>query len=221
MNTSGNMALNITKATAYLKNQRKQFESQLSPEASVNYTSLLSEIRALERELSSPKYENQLQEYSKLRDSVRNELEHQKIEKKIYPTGCRRAVRYWMSFPLRTRRPSRRTAVRLKHSTRTISMHRRLPPARDLGFPGVFLCRSSNLRYLRGILRISGVLPASVSVAGSWSHRPHLWRRRSCASHAGNLRHTAPEPPQAGGGEKCLCFIGDFAPSLGRIRDFG
>ena len=61
MNTSGNMALNITKATAYLKNQRKQFESQLSPEASVNYTSLLSEIRALERELSSPKYENQLQ----------------------------------------------------------------------------------------------------------------------------------------------------------------
>ena len=81
MNTSGNMALNITKATAYLKNQRKQFESQLSPEASVNYTSLLSEIRALERELSSPKYENQLQEYSKLRDSLRNELEHQKIEK--------------------------------------------------------------------------------------------------------------------------------------------
>ena len=81
MNTSGNMALNITKATAHLKNQRKQFESQLSPEASVNYTSLLSEIRALERELSSPKYENQLQEYSKLRDSVRNELEHQKIEK--------------------------------------------------------------------------------------------------------------------------------------------
>ena len=81
MNTSGNMALNITKATAYLKNQRKQFESQLSPEASVNYTSLLSEIRALERELSSPKYENQLQEYSRLRDSVRNELEHQKIEK--------------------------------------------------------------------------------------------------------------------------------------------
>ena len=136
MNTSGNMALNITKATAYLKNQRKQFESQLSPEASVNYTSLLSEIRALERELSSPKYENQLQEYSKLRDSVRNELEHQKIEKD--PTGCRRAVRYWMSFPLRMRRPSRRTAVRLKHSTRTISMHRCLPPARDPGFSRCF-----------------------------------------------------------------------------------
>lgn len=81
MNTSGNMALNITKATAYLKNQRKRFEAQLNPEASVNYTSLLSEISALERELSSSKYENQLQEYSKLRDSVINELEHQKTEK--------------------------------------------------------------------------------------------------------------------------------------------
>ena len=81
MNTSGNMALNITKATAYLKNQRKHFESQLNPEASVNYTSLLSEISSLERELASSKYENQLQEYSKLRDSVINELEHHKIEK--------------------------------------------------------------------------------------------------------------------------------------------
>lgn len=81
MNTSGNMALNITKATAYLKNQRKQLEAQLSPEASVNYTSLLGEIRTLERELSSPEYENQLQEYTKLRESVRTELEQQQIEK--------------------------------------------------------------------------------------------------------------------------------------------
>ncbi len=81
MNTSGNMALNITKATAYLKSQRKRFEGQLNPEASVNYTSMLSEISALERELSSSKYENQLQEYSKLRDSVINELEHHKSEK--------------------------------------------------------------------------------------------------------------------------------------------
>ncbi len=81
MNTSGNMALNITKATTYLKNQRKRFESQLNPEASVNYTSLLSEISALERELSSSKYENQLQEYSKLRDNVMSELEQQKAKK--------------------------------------------------------------------------------------------------------------------------------------------
>ena len=132
------MALNITKATAYLKNQRKQFESQLSPEASVNYTSLLSEIRALERELSSPKYENQLQEYSKLRDSVRNELEHQKIEKEDLSDRLQKSRQVLDEFSLRMRRPSRRTAVRLKHSTRTISMHRCLPPARDPGFSRCF-----------------------------------------------------------------------------------
>ena len=75
MNTSGNMALNITKATAYLKNQKKQLEAQLSPEAARTYASLLSEIRSLEQELSSPQYENQLQEYARLRESVRAELE--------------------------------------------------------------------------------------------------------------------------------------------------
>ena len=49
MNTSGNMALNITKATNYLKGQKKQFETQLSPEAARTYTMLLSEIRNIEK----------------------------------------------------------------------------------------------------------------------------------------------------------------------------
>lgn len=81
MNTSGNMALNITKATAYLKKEKKQLEAQLSPEAARTYTSLLAEIRNLERELASPEYENQLQEYTRLRDSVRTELDQLKQEK--------------------------------------------------------------------------------------------------------------------------------------------
>lgn len=222
MNTSGNMALNITKATAYLKNQRKQFESQLSPEASVNYTSLLSEIRALERELSSPKYENQLQEYSKLRDSVRNELEHQKIEKEDLSDRLQKSRQVLDEFSFTDEASIE--AYRSQAETLYQNYQHAQVSSSSKGsrvFPGVFLCHSGDLRHLRGILRISGVLPASVPVAGSWSHRPHLWRRRSCASHAGNLRHTAPEPPQAGDGEKCLCFIGDFAPPSGRIRDFG
>lgn len=33
MNTTGSMALNITKATAYLKNRRREFERQLTPDA--------------------------------------------------------------------------------------------------------------------------------------------------------------------------------------------
>lgn len=81
MNTSGNMALNITKATNYLKGQKKQFETQLSPEAARTYTMLLSEIRNIEKEISSPEYENQMQEYVKMRDSVKEEIELNQQEK--------------------------------------------------------------------------------------------------------------------------------------------
>lgn len=54
MNTTGSMALNITRATDYLKAQKKQLEVQLVPEAARSYTSLLSEIKTLEKEISSP-----------------------------------------------------------------------------------------------------------------------------------------------------------------------
>lgn len=81
MNTSGNMALNITKATSYLKGQKKQLETQLSPEAARTYTMLLSEIRNIEKEISSPEYENQMQEYVKKRDSVKEEIELNQQEK--------------------------------------------------------------------------------------------------------------------------------------------
>lgn len=81
MNTTGNMALNITKATAYLKSRKKQLESQLSPEAAITYTSLLTEIRNLEKELASPEYENQMQAYVKLRESVKAELETSQLER--------------------------------------------------------------------------------------------------------------------------------------------
>ena len=68
-----------------------------------------------------------------------------------------------MSFPLRTRRPSRRTAVRLKHSTRTISMHRCLPPARDPGFSRCFSLSqrrsASSARHTADIWRSSRFRP--------------------------------------------------------------
>lgn len=81
MNTSGSMALNITKATSYLKGQKKQLEAQLSPEAARTYTVLLSEIRNIEKEISSPEYVNQMQEYVKMRDSVKEEIEMSQQEK--------------------------------------------------------------------------------------------------------------------------------------------
>ena len=46
MNTTGNISLNITKATAFLKNQKRSLEANLVPDASREYTALLAEIRA-------------------------------------------------------------------------------------------------------------------------------------------------------------------------------
>lgn len=81
MNTSGNMALNITRATAYLKNQKRQFESQLMPEAARTYTSLLGEIKNLEREISSPEYENQLRSFTRERSELKTAIERKQAER--------------------------------------------------------------------------------------------------------------------------------------------
>lgn len=81
MNTSGNMALNITKATAYLKARRKDFERQLDAEAARNYTSLLGEIRNIEKEIASPEYENQLKAYQDMRSQVKNLLMEKQEER--------------------------------------------------------------------------------------------------------------------------------------------
>lgn len=75
------MALNITKATAYLKNQKRQFENQLTPEAAKTYTSLLGEIKNLEREISSPEYENQLRSYAKERTDLKSAIEKKQEER--------------------------------------------------------------------------------------------------------------------------------------------
>lgn len=81
MNTSGNMALNITKATAFLKNKRRELERQMVPEAARSYTSLLSEIRNIEKEISAPEYENQLKTYQDMRSQVRTLLTEKQEER--------------------------------------------------------------------------------------------------------------------------------------------
>lgn len=81
MNTSGNMALNITKATAFLKVKRKEFERQLAPDAARNYTTLLGEIRNIEKELASPEYENQLKAYQDMRQQVKSLLAEKQEER--------------------------------------------------------------------------------------------------------------------------------------------
>lgn len=81
MNTTGDMSLNITRATDYLKKQRKRLEAQLVPEAARSYTSLLSEVKTLEKEISSPEYENQLPAYQKMKTDTRSEIEAKQAEK--------------------------------------------------------------------------------------------------------------------------------------------
>ena len=81
MNTTGNLSLNITKATSYLKNRRKEFERQLTPEAARTYTALLTEIKNIEKEISAPEYENQLQTYHDLRSQVKNQLSEKQTER--------------------------------------------------------------------------------------------------------------------------------------------
>lgn len=81
MNTTGNISLNITKATAYLKNQKRSLEANLVPDASREYTALLAEIRNVDAEISSPQYENQLSSYQTMRSQVKGIIENTQAEK--------------------------------------------------------------------------------------------------------------------------------------------
>ena len=90
LNTTGNLALNITKSAAFLKAQRKELESQMVPEAARTYTSLLSEIRNTEKEISSPEYENQIKEYHRLRSQIKTSMEeHQKEKEELLQKAAR------------------------------------------------------------------------------------------------------------------------------------
>lgn len=83
MNTTGSMALNITKASAFLKSQRKELERQMVPEAARSYTSLLGDIRNMEREISTPEYENHLTEYQKKKAEAKKELDSLQSDREI------------------------------------------------------------------------------------------------------------------------------------------
>ncbi len=83
MNTTGSLSLNITKATAYLKSRRKEFERQLKPDAARTYTALLTEIKSIEKEISAPEYENQLKAYQNMRSQVKDQLSAKQAEREV------------------------------------------------------------------------------------------------------------------------------------------
>lgn len=82
MNTTGNISLNITKATAFLRNQKRSLEAGLIPEASREFTSLLAEIRNVEAEIVGPEYENQLAAYQNMRTQVKGLIDNTQTQKK-------------------------------------------------------------------------------------------------------------------------------------------
>ena len=82
MNTTGNISLNITKATAFLRNQKRSLEAGLIPEASREFTSLLAEIRNVEAEIAGPEHENQLAAYQNMRTQVKGLIDNTQTQKK-------------------------------------------------------------------------------------------------------------------------------------------
>ena len=82
MNTTGNISLNITKATAFLRHQKRSLEAGLIPEASREFTSLLAEIRNVEAEIAGPEYENQLAAYQNMRTQVKGLIDNTQTQKK-------------------------------------------------------------------------------------------------------------------------------------------
>ena len=82
MNTTGNISLNITKATAFLRNQKRSLEAGLIPEASREFTALLAEIRSVEAEIAGPEYENQLAAYQNMRTQVKGLIDNTQTQKK-------------------------------------------------------------------------------------------------------------------------------------------
>ena len=81
-NTTGNFSLNIKKATAFLRNQKRSLEAGLIPEASREFTSLLAEIRNVEAEIAGPEYENQLAAYQNMRTQVKGLIDNTQTQKK-------------------------------------------------------------------------------------------------------------------------------------------
>ena len=60
MNTTGNMSLNINKASDFLKEKKKAFTSTLNPDAAKTYNQNLTEIKTLEKKISSPEFSSHL-----------------------------------------------------------------------------------------------------------------------------------------------------------------
>lgn len=81
LNTSGSIALNITKASALLKSQRREMAARLTPEAARRYAALMGEIRTTEHEISDPRYAGRLSDSQAELTRLKEELNNRRSEK--------------------------------------------------------------------------------------------------------------------------------------------
>lgn len=92
MNATGEHTLNIDRATAYLRDQRKAFEQRIVPDAAKHYAANISEIRRLEEQISVPGYRNTMQSLSASKQdsqSVQETLQSEK-EKLVKSLAAKR-----------------------------------------------------------------------------------------------------------------------------------
>ena len=97
MNATGEHTLNIDRATAYLRDQRKAFEQRLVPDAAKHYAANVSEIRKLEEQIAAPGYRNTLQSLSASKQdskTIQETLlaEKENASKHLLPSG-----KFWRS----------------------------------------------------------------------------------------------------------------------------
>ncbi len=83
MNTTGNISLNINKASSFLRVQKRALEANLIPDASREYTALLAEIRNVEAEIAAPEFENQLAAYQNMRSQVKTIIDSTQSERNV------------------------------------------------------------------------------------------------------------------------------------------
>ena len=84
MNTSGSMELDISGAMALLEREKDSLTRKLIPEASADYTALLTKIDRLEEELSDPRYRNEMAGCIARSEQAKQEIEdHTRIRTEL------------------------------------------------------------------------------------------------------------------------------------------
>ena len=128
LNTSGSIALNITKASALLKSQRREMAAKLVPEAAKRYAALAGEIRTIEHEISDPRYQNRLASCQADLTQLKETLKNHRAEKESLLEKAARGRQILLGNHLPMKPPFRTSSAGLRRLIRNTGK-KRLNPA--------------------------------------------------------------------------------------------